>query len=103
MKLFSSHHNIAVVGLYNSGKTTFITSFINHIRNHDPAKLKIREGDVLIAFDEELPPYNGLEQFPFLKFRRVNSNGKIKPEKTKTTLQYRCSFYRSEKNVRQAF
>lgn len=96
MKLFSSHHNIAVVGLYNSGKTTFITSFINHIRHHDPSKLPLGNGDVHIAFDDELPPYNGLEQFPFLKFRRVNSNGKIKPEKTKTTLQYRCSFYRSD-------
>ena len=79
MKLFSSHHNIAVVGLNNSGKTTFITSFINHILNNDPSKLKLGKGDVHIAFDEELlPPCTGLERFPFQKFRRVNDNGKIK-------------------------
>jgi len=97
MKLFSSHHNIAVVGLNNSGKTTFITSFINHILNYDPSKLKLGRGDVHIAFDEELlPPYTGLERFPFEKFRRVGDNGKIKPEKTKTAYQYRCSFYRND-------
>lgn len=97
MKLFSSHHNIAVVGLNNSGKTTFVTSFINHILNHDPSKLKLGKGDVRLAFDEDLlPPYTGLERFPYEKFRRVNSNGKIKPEKTTTTHQYRCSFYRSD-------
>ena len=97
MKLFSSHHNIAVVGLNNSGKTTFITSFINHILYHDPFKLKLGRGDVHIAFDEELrPPYTGLERFPFEKFRRVGDNGKIKPEKTKTAYQYRCSFYRND-------
>ena len=97
MKLFSSHHNIAVVGLNNSGKTTFVTSFINHILNHDPSKLKLGKGDVRLAGDEDLlPPYTGLERFPYEKFRRVNSNGKIKPEKTTTTHQYRCSFYRSD-------
>ena len=97
MGLFSSNHNIAVVGLYNSGKTTFITSFINHILNHYPHKLILGKGGVHIAFDEEvLPPDTGLKRFPYDKFRRVNSNGKIKPEKTTTTHQYRCSFYRND-------
>lgn len=97
MKLFSSHHNIAVVGLYNSGKSTFITSFINHIRHHDPSKLPLGNGDVHLAFDDELlPPYTGLQRFPYEKFRRFNDKGKIKPEKTTTTHQYRCSFYRSD-------
>ena len=71
MKLFSSHHNIAVVGLNNSGKTTFVTSFINHILNHDPSKLKLGKGDVHLAFDEELlPPYTGLERFPYISLKK---------------------------------
>jgi len=96
-KLFLSNHNIAVVGLYNSGKTNFVTAFINHILNHDPSKLKLGKGDVHLGFDEELkPPFPGLVRFPYEKFRRIGSNGKIKPEKTTTTHQYRCNFYRSD-------
>lgn len=93
-KLFRSKHNVAVVGLYRSGKTVFITSFINHVLHHRPSDLKLGDGGVQITFDEELPPVNGFDRFPYEAFRCEN-NGRW-PLKTKALYQYRCSFYRSD-------
>lgn len=93
-KIFSSKHNIAVVGLYRSGKTVFITSFINHLLHHRPDELKLGDGGVAITFDEELPPVNGFDRFPYEAFR-CESNGRW-PLKTKTLYQYRCSFFRND-------
>lgn len=93
-KIFSSKHNIAVVGLYRSGKTVFITSLINHLMHHRPDELKLGDGSTKITFDEELPPQNGFGRFPYEEFRYEN-NGRW-PSKTKATFQYRCSFFRSD-------
>ncbi|MCR9291871.1 MAG: YcjX family protein [bacterium] len=93
-KLFSSKHDIAVVGLYRSGKTVFITSLINHLMHHRPDELKLGDGSIKITFDEELPPQNGFSRFPYEEFRYEN-NGNW-PKKTKATFQYRCSFFRSD-------
>lgn len=93
-KLFRSKHRIAVIGLYSSGKTVFITSFVNHILHHSPEACKLGEGGVRIIFDEELPPSNGIDRFPYEEFR-CDNNGKW-PGKTRAIYQYRCSFYRDD-------
>ncbi|MBX3422258.1 MAG: YcjX family protein [Pirellulaceae bacterium] len=93
-KIFSSKHNIAVVGLYRSGKTVFITSLINHLMHHRRDELKIGDGSIKITFDEELPTQNGFARFPYQVFRYGN-NGRW-PTKTKATFQYRCTFFRSD-------
>ena len=70
-KIFRSKHKVAVIGIYRSGKTAFITSFINHVMYHDREKLKIGEpkGSVKITYDKELPVENGFTRFPNEKFR----------------------------------
>ncbi|MBM3336485.1 MAG: YcjX family protein, partial [Betaproteobacteria bacterium] len=93
-KLFRSKHYVAVVGLYRSGKTVFITSFINHVLHHRPADLKLGNGGVQLTFDEELRPVNGFIRFPYEKYRCEN-NGRW-PLKTNLLYQYRCSFFRSD-------
>lgn len=95
-KIFRSKHKVAVIGIYRSGKTAFITSFINHVMHHDSAQLKIGDpkGSVKIVFGEEFPVENGFARFPYGKFR-IESNGKW-PLKTKDVYQYSCSFYRSD-------
>jgi uncharacterized protein len=40
---------IAVVGMLRSGKTTFLTSLIDHWLNHDPDKLPLRQGKELLC------------------------------------------------------
>jgi len=90
-KFLRKKNHIAVIGLYRSGKTAFITSIINHMKNHSPSDLKLGNGDVQIRFDEEISPYKGMERFPYEEFRADN-NGKW-PLKTKTTSQYRCGFF----------
>ena len=92
-KILTSKHNIAVVGLYRSGKTVFITSLINHIKHHRPEELKIGKGDVKITFDEELSTRFGTNRFPYDLYRYQNT-GRI--PKTKDTHEYRCSFFRSD-------
>ena len=93
-KIFSSKHNIAVVGLYRSGKTVFITSLINHLMHHRPDELKLGNGKSRITFDEELRLQNGFARFPYEEFRCENKGSW--PSKTKATFQYRCSFFRSD-------
>ena len=95
-KIFRSKHKVAVIGIYRSGKTAFITSFINHVMHHDREKLKIGDpkGSVKIVFDKEILVKNGFTRFPYEKFR-IESNGKW-PTKTKDVYQYSCSFFRSD-------
>lgn len=90
-KFLRKKNHIAVIGLYQSGKTVFITSIINHMKNHRPSDLKLGDGNVKITFDEELSPYKGMERFPYEEYRADN-NGKW-PRKTKTLSQYRCGFF----------
>lgn len=95
-KIFRSKHKVAVIGIYRSGKTAFITSFINHVKYHDPEKLKIGDpkGSVKITYDKELPVENGFARFPYEKFR-IEANGRW-PTKTKDIYHYSCSFFRSD-------
>ena len=96
-KLFKSIYNVAVVGLYRSGKSAFITSLINQIKS-DNGNFRIGDGSVQIHFDEELKVGNDVERFPYEKFR-CDNNGRW-PKKTKAAYEYRCSFFRSDWNWR---
>lgn len=90
-KIFRKKYSIAVVGLYSAGKSTFITSLINHIKHHDPGKLALRS-KAKIIFDEELRPTNGLGRFPYEEIR----SSRKWPPKTRSMHQYRCTFFRSD-------
>ena len=89
---------IALVGVYRSGKTTFLTSLINHLNAHD---LKYRyhcaigQGhDKILAF-RELPCTAGTAgpgPFNYQKHRQRMVEEGVWPGKTKVVSEYRCRF-----------
>jgi predicted YcjX-like family ATPase len=101
VKLFRSSYRVAVLGGYQSGKTVFTTALLNHIKHHDPRRLKLgktsKAGPPKITFDMDLPPYGKaktLGTFPYKEYRSLAS--KRWPRKTKATAAYRCRFFRSD-------
>lgn len=100
-KLFRRSYRIAVLGGYQSGKTVFTTALLNHIKHHDPKRLKLgkttKAGPPKITFDTDLPPYGraaALGSFPYAEYRSLAS--KRWPRKTKATAAYRCRFFRND-------
>lgn len=91
------NHNVAVIGLYGSGKTVFLTSLINHLKHHRPSLLKLgKKGDVKLTFFRELAVNGGFDKFPYEKYRSSLVDSKNWPEKTKTISKYCCSYSRSD-------
>ena len=93
-KIFGSKHRVGVIGILNSGKTVFITSLINHVKDHDPSILRLRDGATRIIFDGELAPEKPFERFPYSIYRAEAH--KSWPDKTERPSQYRCTFYRTD-------
>lgn len=100
-KLFRRSYRIAVLGGYQSGKTVFTTALLNHIKHHDPTRLKLgktsNQGPPKITFDRDLPPYGKaatVGQFPYAEYRSLASTRW--PRKTKATAAYRCRFFRDD-------
>lgn len=99
-KLYRRSYRIAVLGGYQTGKTVFTTSLINHIKRHKPSLLRLGKPDsaggspVKITFDKELPRGGDLPRFEYEQFR--NARQKTWPKKTKATAAYHCRFYRTD-------
>jgi len=100
-KWFRRSYRVAVLGGFQSGKTVFTTAMLNHIKHHDPTRLKLgkasKAGPPALIFDRDLPPYGKattLAAFPYAEYRSEAS--KRWPQKTKATAAYRCRFFRSD-------
>jgi len=100
-KWFRRSYRVAVLGGFQSGKTVFTTAMLNHIRHHDPTRLKLgkasKAGSPALVFDKDLPPYgkaSKLAAFPYAEYRSEAS--RRWPEKTIATAAYRCRFFRSD-------
>lgn len=98
MKLRTAECRIGVVGLYASGKTVFLTSLINHLRDYGAGGFELgadpRHPIQLRKF-RELPPDKGWERFDYETYRDAFVH-KRWPRKTKDSSQYVCSFERSD-------
>ena len=100
-KLRTSEYRIAIVGLLASGKTVFLTSLINHLKDHDPDRFTLGKSvaagknAVTIRKFQELQPGKGWERFPYERYREAIISGKW-PEKTKDRFQYACTFERTD-------
>lgn len=90
------NHNVAVIGLYRSGKTVFLTSLINHLKHHRPSQLKLGKGDVKLTVDCELEVNSGFDRLPYERYRSSLVDSKDWPKKTKTISQYCCRYFRSD-------
>ncbi len=95
-KIYTWRRRIGVTGLYNSGKTVFLTSLINHLRDHDPSLLPMGDGEVSARRFQPLPAGDGRAAFNYEGNRDSLVNKGSWPEKTADVSYYRCSFERSD-------
>lgn len=87
---------IGVVGLYNAGKTVFLTSLINHLQDHDPDRFRLGGPDTRVRKFATLPPDEGWEQFNYAGSRDALVHGGRWPAKTRDRSQFVCRFERSD-------
>jgi predicted YcjX-like family ATPase len=101
-KIRTSEHRIGVVGLYASGKTVFLTSLINHLKDHDPTRFRLGNGGVVLRRFRELPLDRGWEPFNYKGNRDAVVHAGQWPGKTRDRAQYACAFERSDWWLTQA-
>lgn len=94
------NHRVAVIGLFDSGKTVLTTALINHLQEHNWDELKLLDGDTKV--EPEFKEKKGLPdwlapnaEFPYLKYRAALSTKW--PMKTLETAGYACSFYANDR------
>jgi predicted YcjX-like family ATPase len=95
---------IAVVGIFSSGKTVFLTSLINHLTNHSPDTFELSgPRTARIKHFRELPAggsargRNGdVAAFPFAEYRQHLIDEQTWPRKTFDVRHYRCRFQRTD-------
>ena len=81
---------VAITGLRNTGKTVFITSLINHLKDHDPEKFDIDgKRKASINWLDTVSAEDGNE-FPYDQYRLRMGTEKRWPRKTGECLQYKC-------------
>lgn len=91
---------VGVIGLYNSGKTVFLTSLINHLEHHDPDRFRLkvvpgREPPLVRRF-RTLPVDRGWSQFNYAGYRDALVYHGRWPEKTTDRAQFNCRFERTD-------
>ncbi|MEM7628128.1 MAG: YcjX family protein [Planctomycetota bacterium] len=87
--LIPPRRNVGVVGLYQSGKTTLLTSLISHLQHHDERAFPVGSG-VRIVPPEVIETDAGFERFAFEAHRARLSRESRWPEKTAHISQYRA-------------
>ncbi len=79
-----------MVGMYQSGKSVFITSLINHLQRHDSDFFRLGNGDVQLHFvKDKLELSNGFQRFKYLHHRQRLGNREW-PDKTLVAAEYSC-------------
>jgi predicted YcjX-like family ATPase len=96
LRVKTTECRVGVVGLYNAGKTVFLTSLINHLENHDPDRFRLGRGTTTIRKFELLPPDPGWAAFNYTGFRDALVHHGRWPVKTRDRSQVTCHFERSD-------
>ena len=96
MKLWSIRRRIAVVGTTFSGKTVFLTSLINHLKDHVPADFHLGPKVRIKRFREEAVPSEVGSQFPYREYREAIATEGKWPRKTCDTSHYVFTFERTD-------
>lgn len=87
MPLFLDRRQVGVLGMQQSGKTTFLTSLIQHLRDHDPSEFPL--GSWRVKHVQPLENSPGIPQFQYLLYRD-QIHHKRWPAKTTALSEYRC-------------
>lgn len=105
MALTDFRRGVGVVGLAWSGKTVFLTSLLQHLRNHDPERFVLSpgkglfkggEGPVQVQRFEELDAASDLPRFNLEANLDALRNHGGWPDKTTDAATFRCRFRRSD-------
>jgi predicted YcjX-like family ATPase len=96
LRVKTTECRVGVVGLYNAGKTVFLTSLVNHLQDHDPDRFPLGGRDVTIRKFAKRPPDPGWAEFNFAGNRDSLVHKGKWPAKTRDRFQYACQFERSD-------
>lgn len=93
----SRRKKIAVTGIFDSGKTVFLTSLLWQLHEFEDADFHLENNVKITGF-------RGIRSgstFPFYKFQDAMAKQGKWPEKTKDIHQYVCTFKRSDRRWKQ--
>jgi len=96
LRVKTTECRIGVVGLYNAGKTVFLTSMLNHLENHDPDRFHLGDPGTTLRKFAFHPPDAGWSNFRYAPFRDALVHGGHWPEKTTDRSMVACQFERSD-------
>ena len=102
LNLFSKRVRIAVAGASRSGKTVLLTSLLDHLRNHNPQRFRLRPAFLSANKAPQITHYDVLEvtdereAFPYEAFRKSLIQEACWPRKTRDSYQYRLKIYRDD-------
>lgn len=91
-RTMAMERRVGVVGLYHSGKTVFLTSLINHLREHNPDLCAVGGGRARIEGFHELETGGAFAPFDYQRYRQALVERGVWPEKTRAVAEYRCGF-----------
>jgi predicted YcjX-like family ATPase len=96
LRVKTTECRIGVVGLYNAGKTVFLTSLLNHLESHDPDRFPLGKPGTAIRKFEMRPPDGDWSNFSYATFRDALVHGGKWPDKTTDRSMAACQFERSD-------
>jgi predicted YcjX-like family ATPase len=96
LRVKTTECRIGVVGLYNAGKTVFLTSLLNHLESHDPDRFRLGDPGTTVRKFEFRPPDEGWSNFTYAPFRDALVHGGRWPDKTTDRSMAACQFERSD-------
>lgn len=95
----SMNKRVGVVGLFASGKTSFLTSLINHLEEHDSTLCPLKSGRRVEGFQRE-EVHRAFKLFEYERHRQFLVERHEWPKKTTDVSEFRCRFKLAEKRRR---
>lgn len=95
-RVLRTSREIAVTGMARSGKTVFLTSLINHLLAHEPARFPIGDGKARISWHLEQKLPDKAKPFNYARYRDRLARGREWPEKTSDESNYVLKYRRSD-------
>ena len=93
------HIRVAVIGAKGSGKTVFLTSLTNHLRNHDPELLNL-DGWSVVYIENDAGGNDGIPSFQYAKAREQLGRGEW-PDNTRSLSVVRLKLRLEKKGGRR--
>ncbi len=96
LRLKTTECRVGVLGLYNSGKTVFLTSLVNHLEHHDPDRFAFGKPGAQVRKFRFHAPDTGWGAFSYAGFRDGLVHSGRWPEKTRDRAMLACQFERTD-------